>query len=346
MAADLADTGPDALSIRLTKFLREQSGADSATVGSLRRLPGGASREIWAFAAELRRGDAIDRHELVVRIDPRGRQLPAGGSAEEFALLEAAAAAGVPVPRVHWLARDSSVLGAPFFVMDLVPGETLARRLLRDPQYGEARRVMARQLGEIVARVHSIDPAPLAFLPRPESGRSPAESELDRYLTLYDTIATEPHPVFELAFRWCRAHLPLAGRVTLVHGDYRVGNVVFGPEGMRAVLDWEIAHVGDPMEDLGWVCVRAWRFGADEKPVGGIGDRSEFFAGYERVAGISVDPARVHYWEVFGNLKWAIICISQARRHLDGEVVSVELASIGRRAAETEIELLDLIEKG
>ena len=128
-----------------------------------------------------------------------------------------------------------------------------------------------------------------------------------------------------------------------MHGDYRIGNVIFGPEGVRAILDWELAHVGDPAEDLGWMCVRAWRFGSDDKPAGGIGTREELFAAYEDAGGAPVDPARVRFWEVFGNLKWAIICIAQARTHLDGMVRSVELASLGRRTAETEIELLHLI---
>jgi aminoglycoside phosphotransferase (APT) family kinase protein len=122
-----------------------------------------------------------------------------------------------------------------------------------------------------------------------------------------------------------------------------MGNVLFGPEGARAILDWELAHVGDPMEDLAWMCVRSWRFGGD-KPVGGIGTREEFFAAYEAAGGARVDPERVRWWEVFGNLRWGIICISQARTYLGGHSKSVELAAIGRRTAETEWELLELIE--
>ena len=128
-----------------------------------------------------------------------------------------------------------------------------------------------------------------------------------------------------------------------MHGDYRVGNVIFGPEGLRAVIDWEMVHVGDPLEDLGWLCVRAWRFGADANPVGGLCDRAAFVSMYERAAGVRVDPAAVRWWEVFGNLKWGIICIMQMQTFLAG-VKSVELASLGRRTAETELELLDLTE--
>ncbi|MGH7895509.1 MAG: phosphotransferase, partial [Candidatus Binatia bacterium] len=136
---------------------------------------------------------------------------------------------------------------------------------------------------------------------------------------------------------------PAARRLALVHGDYRIGNVMFGPEGVRAILDWELAHLGDPMEDLGWMCVKAWRFGSP-LPVGGIGDRVEFFGAYEAAGGGTVDPQAVHFWEVFGNLKWAVICIAQARTYLDGGVPSLELASLGRRTAEVEHELLALID--
>ena len=130
-----------------------------------------------------------------------------------------------------------------------------------------------------------------------------------------------------------------------MHGDYRIGNIIFGPEGVRAVLDWELAHIGDPMEDLGWICVRSWRFGNDEKPVGGIGSREEFFSAYEAAGGSPVEAERVRFWEAFGNLRWGISCIFQAKTYLDGLSPSVEFASIGRRIAETEWELLSLMEE-
>ena len=162
-------------------------------------------------------------------------------------------------------------------------------------------------------------------------------------LPTYRTIAPEPHPVIEYGFRWLAARLPPPGRRVLVHGDYRVGNVMFGADGVRVILDWEQAHVGDPMEDLGWMCVRAWRFGSP-LPVGGIGERDAFFAAYERAGGGPVDPEIVRFWEAVGDLKWAVICIAQAKTYLDGGVKSVELASIGRRTAEAEYDLLQLID--
>ena len=340
---------------RLAAFIGRQLGVGSVTVGNLRRLPGGASRETWSLDASFEREGKRSSMPLVLRRDLPAR--PAQTSRrDEFFLLQAAHADGVPVPKVHWLGDDTETLGAPFFLMERVEGETIARRLLRDDEYGHARQVMTAQLGRILARIHGVDRGRhgLDFLAEPPPDATPAAGELDRYEQIFRFIAPEPHPAFELAIRWLRHQMPHRGEPhrgephggerVLVHGDYRIGNVIFGPEGARAILDWELAHVGDPMEDLGWICVRSWRFGSDDKPVGGVGMREEFFGAYEEGGGSKVDPERVRFWEVFGNLKWAIICIMQTKSHLDGHVRSVELASLGRRTAEMEWELLNLID--
>lgn len=330
---------------RLERFIARCAGVDAVRVEGLRKLPGGASREIWSLDAVFVREGAEVRLPLVLRRDPGAAGALQNPRKDEFIVQRAAHADGVAVPRPYWLAEDDSALGAPSYLMERVEGETLARRLLRDPEYGEARRVMTAQLGTALARIHRVDVVrhDLAFLPGPEAGQSPAGAELERWEQIYRGIAPDPHPTFELALRWLHRHLPDDAPRVLVHGDYRIGNVIFGPEGLRAILDWELAHVGDAAEDLGWLCVRAWRFGSDDKPVGGIGERDELFAAYAAGGGAPVDPARVRFWEVFGNLRWAIICIMQAKTHLDGLVRSVELAAIGRRTAETELELLELI---
>ena len=327
------------LAAGLAAYLGAQLGTD-VRVTELRRLAGGASRETWLFTMTTPDG-ATER--LVLRRDPPGHVIETSRR-REFLLLRAAAAAGVAVPRVRWCEEDTAVLGAPFFVMDYVEGETLARRLLRDAEYASARAALPEQLATALARVHAIKlgVAPLDFLARPAADTG-AAVELGRYESLFRALAPEPHPAFELALRWLAVRMPATSRRTLVHGDYRVGNVIFGPEGLRAVIDWEMVHVGDPLEDLGWLCVRAWRFGADANPVGGLCDRAAFVSIYERAAGVRVDPTAVRWWEVFGNLKWGIICIMQMQTFLAG-VKSVELASLGRRTAETELELLDLTE--
>lgn len=324
---------------RLESFIARHTGAP-VRVEDLRKLPGGASREIWAFDALV----GGERLPLILRRDP-GTSTMQTQRREEYRVQQAAFAAGVAVPRPYWVAEDDRELGSPSYVMARVEGETLPRRLLRDEAYAGARSVMTAQLGAALARIHAIDPDAhdLGFLAAPAPGEAPGLAELERYEQIFRGIAPEPHPVFELAFRWLRQRLPEAAHRTLVHGDYRVGNVMFGPEGVRAILDWELSHVGDPAEDLGWLCVRAWRFGNDHLPVGGIGRREELLAAYQEAGGAPVTLERVRFWEVFGNLKWATICIAQAKTHLDGLVQSVELASLGRRTAETELELLDLI---
>lgn len=259
---------------------------------------------------------------------------------------------GVPAPEPMWIGDASIGDGESFFVRR-IDGETLPRRLLREDVYAQARELMPAQLGRALAQIHRIDPAKhgLAPLPSPPDGIAPAAYEVRRYEQIFRTIALEPHPVFELAFRWLAQRAgskehgaDVAGaRRTLVHGDFRIGNMLFGADGLRLVLDWELAHMGDPMEDMGFICVRSWRFGG-AKPVGGIGEREPFFAAYEAAGGAKVDPERVRFWEVFGNLRWGIICLSQARTYLDGASNSVELASIGRRTAETEWELLELVD--
>jgi aminoglycoside phosphotransferase (APT) family kinase protein len=329
---------------RLAAFIREQGGFAEVRIDNLKRMPGGASREIWSFDTVLEGRGASTRRALVLRRDPGAHRIDTSRR-QEFAVLRAAHQEGVPVPEVMWLGEDPAVLGAAFFIMERVEGETIARRLLRDEAYAAARKAMPAQLAAILAQIHRVDPVKhqLDFLPAP--GENAARTEVLRFQESFKHLALEPHPAFELAFRYLLKRVPQTPRTTLVHGDYRIGNVIFGPEGVRSILDWELAHLGDPMEDLGWICVRAWRFGEDGKPMGGLSSREEFFAAYERASGTAVDPEAVRFWEVFGNLRWGIITISQARTHLDGFVRSVELASLGRRTAETELELLNLIEQ-
>lgn len=335
---------PDEIRERLAAFVAREIGVDSVHIDNLKRMAGGASRETWSLDLRYTQ-DGRDVHlPLVLRRDPAASAM-GSNRGDEFRLLQDAEAAGVAVPHVYWLSDDSAGLGA-FFLMARVEGETIARRIFRSDELAQARTLLTGQLGTAAARLHTIniDTPRLAFLARPEAGQSAAAAEIDRFEQIFRAIAPQPHLVFELAFRWLRERLPPPENFTLVHGDFRMGNVIVGPEGLRSILDWELAHIGDPMEDLGWLCVRAWRFGNDDHPVGGVGQRAELFAAYEQASGRSVDPQRVRFWEVLGNLKWGIMCIMQAKTHLDGLVHSVELASIGRRVGENELELLNLME--
>jgi aminoglycoside phosphotransferase (APT) family kinase protein len=299
------------------------------------RLSGGASQETWSFDIVHPNGNL---GAILRRAPPGYGAAPAraAGLNAEAALMQLAHAAGVPSPEVLHVLRPRDELGTGF-MMRRVEGETIPRKILRDEQFADARPELARQCGEILARIHAL---PLPQLPELRRMTAATEiAQLDQEYRSFDRL----RPVFELALRWLRDHDPgPSAEVTLVHGDFRHGNLIIGPEGIRAVLDWELAHTGDPMEDLGWICVNSWRFGEIDKPVGGFGTREELFAGYA-AAGRRVNPARVHFWEVMGTLRWGIMCCGMMQRFRAGPDHSLERAMIGRRSSETEIDLLRLL---
>ncbi|MEV8031654.1 phosphotransferase family protein [Streptomyces sp. NPDC086182] len=293
----------------------------SATVPSA--LPGGASRQTMRFTAEA----AGRSRDLVLRRDLSG---PAGAETMdlEAKVMAAAAAAGVPVPEL--VDSGASLGGNPYIVMSLVEGEVIPRRLLRDDAYATARETLAAQFGAIAARIHTMSPDTLGGL-----GRQDPIAALRALAERWDS----PRPSVELAIRWLEDHPVPAVADTVVHGDLRNGNAIVGPEGIRAVLDWELVHRGDPVEDLGWLCVKAWRFGS-ALPVGGFGTRAQLLDGYEEVAGWRPTDAQLHWWEVYSTLRWVLICRQQAAVHLEGEEDSLEHAVIGRRVCEAEFDLL------
>jgi aminoglycoside phosphotransferase (APT) family kinase protein len=309
---------PSELGSRLSRLL------DDAPVDALTRLSGGASRETWRFRA----GD-----EWFVLQRQRGGS-PRDMSTE-VAALRAAHAAAVPVAEVVTASSDPVVLGAPFMVVRAVDGETIARKILRDDEFADARAVLVGQLGAALGRLHAIDPAAVPGLA--------TDDQLAYYRRMLDDLG-QPHPTFELAFRWLEANRPATSRTTVVHGDFRLGNVVVGDDGLRAVLDWELAHLGDPMEDLGWLCVKAWRFGSPLR-VAGVGTLDQLLDAYAEAAGVRPDPEVVRWWEVLGTLKWGVMCIMQAEAHRSGLSRSHELAAIGRRVCENEYDLFLLLDE-
>ncbi len=305
------------------------------TVDGLRRLSGGASRETWSF--DVTRPDgSVD--PLVLRRDP-GANVGGTDRSTEFELLRAAASGGVAVPETRFLLDDDDALGAGF-VMTRIEGETIPRKLLRDPEFAGARDVIVRQYAEAAAAIHAIPVRSLPHLPQQD-----AATLIRQFRGMVDALG-EPHPAFELGLRWLADRAPglPSTEPALVHGDLRNGNLMVGPEGLRAVLDWELAHVGDPVEDLGWFCVRSWRFGNVDRRAGGFGTADELLAAYAAASGRTVAPAHLDFWEVFGTLKWGVICEIQTFSHLQRLVRSVELAALGRRVAENEWDLLDLID--
>lgn len=304
-------------------------------VAGAEKLSGGASQETWSFDIVHPGGDI----GAILRRSPQGYGASpsrAAGLDAEAVLMQLAHDAGLPSPRVMHVLQPADGLGTGF-IMARIAGETIARKILRDEQFAKARPLLARQLGEVAAGIHRLDAAKLPELRRMSAAKEIAD--LDREYRSFNW----PRPVFELALRWLRERDPgPPDEMTLVHGDFRHGNLIIGSDGLRAVLDWELAHLGDPMEDLGWVCVNSWRFGEIDKPVGGFGSREELFAGYE-AAGRRVDPGRVMFWEVMGTLRWGVMCCGMMQRFRSGPDHSMERAMIGRRSSETEIDLLRLL---
>ena len=318
------------MSIADTPDLEERLGAAlGGRVGAVRRLSGGASRVTSTFELELPTGE--ERTLVLQRL--RGTALTRHPGVEtEAALLRAARAVGVPVPNVI-AAGTPDGLEAGWLVVEHLAGETLPRRILRNDEFATARRVLTGQTARALAAVHSIDTDTVPGLPRADPLRHP--------LGFLDAL-DETRPVLELGVRWLTLHEPAAAESVAVHGDFRMGNFLVDEDGLRGVLDWELAHCGNAAEDIGWLCARAWRFGGPGR-VGGFGELAEFLAAYRAAGGRAVDIDEVRWWEAYAAVKWAVICLLQASTHLSGATRSVELAAIGRRTCESEWDLLTLL---
>ena len=310
-------------------------------VVAVRRVGGGASKQAWCVDAD----DAGRRLALFVR--------RAGGSglhahtlsiAQEHAVILAAHAAGVPVPRPMGVVVD--VAGRDAFIAERIDAEGLGRRIVRLDALAAARRRLPWQMAEALAAIHRVDveSIPLAADAAAADASVRVLAQLEHALD----AAAEPHPAIEAGLAWLRAHrndagTSPAGPLVLVHGDFRIGNLLVDAGGLRAVIDWEFAHLGHPLEDLAWPLVRAWRFGRDALRCGGVGTAEDYLERYNRSSGWSFTMRHLAWWELAGNVRWAISCLTQARRHLDGGERDVELAVLGRLASEVEHEILDLM---
>jgi aminoglycoside phosphotransferase (APT) family kinase protein len=319
----------DRLREQLPQVLAPVLGAP-VTIENLRALTGGASRSTWAFEALA---DA-NRRRLILRTGPPDDVH--AGMELEAQTQRLAEAHGAPVP--HTLIADDSTtaLGLPFLVCDLIDGETIPRKILRALAKDEATRArLLAQCAQALAAIHRVDPADVDL--RHQDQMAIWRDQLD---AIGDTTAT-----FEWALRWLAAHRPPPSSPVMVHGDFRMGNLIVRDGRLAAVLDWELVHIGEIYEDLAWFCIRAWRFGEPEsRGAGGLGSVDRFLSAYERSSGTTVDRVGMRWWLIRATLSWGIICRYQAERHLSGQTRSVELAAIGRRVCETEWDLLDLLE--
>jgi len=302
---------------------------DGVVVENLRALTGGASRTTWAF-------DAVTdgRQALILRTGPPD---DVHASMElEAAVQQRAAAAGAAVPQILTADNSTVALGNPYLICNAIAGETIVRRIYRTLDDAGRDRLL-RQCAQALAAIHRADPAGLGLT---ESDQlSEWRNRLDE---MGDTTAT-----FEWAFRWLAANRPPPSPHVLAHGDFRMGNLIVDENGLAAVLDWELVYTGEVYEDLAWFCIRAWRFGMPEAMgAGGLGSVDNFLSAYEAASNTELDRDVFRWWLTVATLRWGVICRFQAERHLSGQTRSVELAAIGRRVAETEWDVLDLLTGG
>jgi aminoglycoside phosphotransferase (APT) family kinase protein len=330
-------TPEESVATGLAAFLAKEWGV-AVEVENLSAASAGARRRNVLFDA-LRGGERIP---LVATIIPSAalQIMPIDVEASHLRFAEAA---GMPAPHVHAVCDDASFVGGPFFVSSRVAGETIPRQILRliaaDPALGPR---LARQCGDALAKLHAADPAAHPRLARPAG--DPIEATLRAVESLVAGLL-QPSPAFTLALRALeRMRPPPPARLAVVHGDFRNGNLIVDASGLRAALDWEICHAGDPMEDLGWLCQRMWRFRNDALEVGGFGARADLAAGYA-AAGGRFEPERFHWWKTMSTLRWGLGLAGQAKAHLDGSVPSIVMAASGRRVAELEWDVLMLLRR-
>jgi aminoglycoside phosphotransferase (APT) family kinase protein len=309
---------------------------------SAERLSGGASQETYRLRVDTADGERL----LCLRRAAGGLQHEEGsiapGLATEALLMRSARAVGVPEPEVYYVLQSDDGIGDGF-IMQWLEGEALGARIARSPDLAELRPKLAFECGQIMARIHAVDLDATGLRERlmTTTPREFVEQTWERYKLL-----NAPQPMIDFTGRWLMEHLPEKFDLALVHNDFRNGNFMVDGKGINAVLDWEIAHIGDPMRDLGWICTSSWRFGVAQLPVGGFGHYEDLFAGYESVSGHRVDPAHVKFWEVFGSFWWAVGCLGMAEHYRSGPDKTVERPAIGRRSSECQVDCVNLLIPG
>ncbi|HXU23528.1 MAG TPA: phosphotransferase family protein [Tepidiformaceae bacterium] len=316
---------------KLTRYLAPRiPGAQGLTISNLSRIPGGASRETWMFDANWHEDGQQVTAPLVLRKDPPASLLDTDREAE-YAFYDSFWGTSVPVPRMRWLENDGSVLGGPFFLMDRILDCEGGTRTLQAPPYSDLQAPIAQHMYEILGAIAAFDwrgsPAEkFAEAPTPETAWS---VELARWERIITEEELSPQPVMRAAIRWLRANPPPpAQRISVVHGDYRVGNFLYRLDGrICGIVDWEMAHLGDPLEDLAWSFNEAWQWAKDGRP-GGIVDRATATRTWEKASGLTADPAAVHWWDVFTNVKCQGIWLKAARAFQEGKTNEIFLAVV------------------
>jgi aminoglycoside phosphotransferase (APT) family kinase protein len=322
---------------RLAEFIASASGARNAAIIDLQRMSGGAVQENWALDVELDRAP----RRWVLRTDARAAVPESLTRAQEFAVLKVAHAANVFAPEPLSLCEDLAVTGRVFFIMERLPGIAAGHKITRDPKLVPDPTRLAHELAVNLARLHRIEaPHPaLAFLKTMR-----ARDNIAHYRGYLDTLS-QPYPALEWGLRWCELNAPQHEETTFIHRDYRTGNYLVHDGHLAGVLDWEFPAYGNPLEDVGWICARCWRFARPDLVVGGIASLADFIPEYERASGRRVSDRDLNYWQVMAHLRWAVIALQQAERHLSGIERSLELALTGHITGQLELEILNLTEQ-
>ncbi len=324
-------------SVRLSTWLSAQEQTD-ITVTDLNAVSAGARRFNALLSATTASGTT--RYALTM-IPTASIQLL--NVADEASVRQLAESAGVPVPHIHHVCTDESVLGGPFFISIAVEGETVPRRVLRlIEQHDNLGSLITRQIGTALADLHSIPEsnAPRTLLP--DSGLGPIAHALSQVDEGLSELLT-PSPAFSFCARWLERNAPIEPAwSTIVHSDVRNGNIIVGQDGLRAILDWEGSRIGDRMEDLAWTTQRMWRFREDHLPIGGFGTINDLRTAYLERGG-EWDDDRFHWWRVLLTVRWGLGMAGQSRSHLDGSFVSIVMSASARRMAELEFDALQLL---
>lgn len=361
-AETTTDIAENPATIALARWLTDAMRAHDVRIARYERLPGGAIQDNYLLDVEVTGGPWHGDHSFVLRTDAPTGVAASLTRAQEFAVLKVAHAAGVSAPEPLLLCRDTEVLGRAFFIMKRLPGIAQGHRLTREPALVPDGDALAYALGANLARIHAIRPPWSDAIERASQAvtyhaslvhadeldsiapppANPALATIAEYRGWLDRL-DDAYPALEWGLRWCERHAPQVFDVALIHRDYRTGNYLVDNGRLAGVLDWEFAGWGDPLEDIGWLTARCWRFSGVDREAGGIAPIEPLLAGYESVAGRRISRADLDYWQVMAHLRWAIIALQQAQRHMGGGERSLELALTGRIVHELEYEVLQLI---
>jgi aminoglycoside phosphotransferase (APT) family kinase protein len=321
----------------ISEFLRTAATADKVEIVVERRLPGETAREHWLLDVDLRGGPQGGRRHLVLRGQAENGDI---GSEQEMAIRSAVFQAGVTTPEPLWCEPAGDVIGRPFLLLRHAEGEADPARIQADLSEEDGDR-LAFRLGQELARLHRITmahaPAALGFLPKRGADWIARRVEVAR--GILDSAGT-PQPAMEWALNWLADHAPDVAQPVLSHRDFRSGKFVVDGDNLVGILDLEQVGWGDPMEDLGSFCARAWRHGLPTREAGGIGSREALYDGYRDASGRDVDDRRVRFWEIAAAFRSGLQALQQRARPSQGSEQGLRNMLTGMRVLEAEYDLL------